>query len=76
MSFRTLYIVYKNKLINMDLSYQKYFDEFRKEFKAHYGKTSVEAQLLPFHFMKYDEWVEKKIEDRDKKINEILYGKK
>lgn len=60
----------------MNLSYEVYFEEFRREFKKHYGKTSVEAQLLPFQFPKYEEWIEMKVNDRDKKINEILNGKK
>lgn len=60
----------------MNLSYEAYFEEFRREIKKHYGKTSIEAQLLPFHFLKYEEWIEMKVNNRDKKNNEILYGKK
>lgn len=60
----------------MNLSYEVYFNEFRNEFKKHYKNTSVEAQLLPFHFPKYEEWIELKVENRNKKINEILNGKK
>lgn len=60
----------------MNLSYEVYFNEFRTEFKKHYKMSSVEAQLLPFQFPKYEEWMEMKVNNRDKKINEILNGKK